>query len=326
MKNKIGLIFMLFLALSVLLTGCGRGADIPEETVSEAEATEESAPAQETFPVEETEPPVPVEVPVTDEGSDIIITKHPGTDPTVLEGSTQIYTARADNARLVSWQFLSPDGYYLYTDSELDAEFGVKVARPDSTSIWIQSLSAGLNGYRVRAVFENGEYTAYSDWAEISVSDFFETVNGEFVFTSGAGGWSTVIELSRDGSFTGKFSDWDAIGPNGEARGYYYECAFTGSFGKPGRVGEKIYTLELTALDIEGTVGEKYTDDMGTVHEITQPYGFDKASLFYVYLPGIEVRYLEKGFLPWAHMAGDAKTFDNYAIYNYYGQLGFVKN
>ena len=343
--NKTRLV-ILFLGLTLLLSGCvtrtiyndpsekatkssSQSASIimPQEPPSAQEedphittdeivdATDETAHREAPAPTESPLRPVP----------DIIISKHPNDDRGIIEGNTQISIARSENADLVHWQIASPDESAIYTDTELESAFPVKVYKIDAETLWIVSIPLEMDGYKVRAVFEKDGYEAYSDWATIHVIGFFTQIPHEYTFSSGAGAWSTELHLENDGSFTGYFHDWDAYGPNGE-QGYIAECRFSGHFGHIGKIDDKIYTMELLDLKQEGTVGEKYVDADGMTHETSTPYGFDNASLFYIYVPGISVDKLQEGFVNWAQLYGiNNDTFDWYGIYNYYGEQGFIQ-
>ena len=64
------------------------------------------------------------------------------------------------------------------------------------------------------------------------VSSLPGTYPMDMVFSSGAGGWSTTLTLSEDGSFTGAFSDSE-MGERDEndyPNGTVYFCNFSGQF------------------------------------------------------------------------------------------------
>ena len=301
----------------------------PTATVAPTAPTMD-APIQQPSPTQTAEPtPTPTPTPTSTENERISITKHPGTDNPILEGNTSIYTAKADNASISFWEIAKPDESKVYVDTELEKDYpGVKVQRPDGNTVWIVSTPLTLEGFKVRAVFENGVTRAYSDWAIIHVRSFFAQIAGNYVLTSGAGAWSTELTIKADGSFTGHYQDWDAVGPNGETgSGYLYECDFSGSFGKVGRIGTYTYTMEMGTLKQEGTIGSTYVDDQGMTHQIAAPSGFDKAGLFYVYFPDIDVKDTDSGFQTWAAGYGKGSgTLGCYGLYNFYGKLGFIQN
>ena len=63
---------------------------------------------------------------------------------------------------------------------------------------------------------------------------FADVADREFFFSSGAGGWCTVLYIDEDGSFEGNFRDSD-MGSTGEGypNGTLYYCDFKGRFTEP---------------------------------------------------------------------------------------------
>ena len=332
------------LVFSLLVSGCvsrSASANTAEQTTEESVQADTGSILREASPDFVTAAPpeeearsatpeqseTPTETPTLTPAPtpDIVITKHPNDDPGIIEGNTQISVARAENAELIHWQIASPDESRIYTDGELEAAFPVNVYKVDAETLWIVSIPVEMDGYKVRAVFAKDGNEAYSKWATIHVIGFFTQIPHDYTFSSGAGAWSTEIHLENDGSFTGYFHDWDAYGPNGE-QGYLAECQFYGHFGRVGKIDQHIYTMEVLDLTQDGHIGDRYMDDDGMTHEIMTPYGFDKASLFYVYTPGIQKDKLQQGFVDWAHLYDDTdETYESYGLYNYYGKQGFVQ-
>lgn len=79
----------------------------------------------------------------------------------------------------------------------------------------------------------------------------------EFFFASGAGGWSTVLYINKDGSFYGNYHDSD-MGSMGEGypHGTIYYCDFTGRFSAPVQVNDYTYSMQIEELT--------YARDAGT--------------------------------------------------------------
>lgn len=328
MKLRI-LSFLLAVCLVFSLTACGRRSSAPAaapEPEVQATPVPTATPAPTAVPTA-TPSPTPAPTPTPTPAPDIVITKHPNDDPGIIEGNTQISIARATNGTLKAWEISTPDGSRIYTDTELEQDYPVKVYKVDAETLWIVSIPLAMDGFKVRALFANDHCQVYTDWATIHVIGFFTTVPHSYVFSSGAGAWSTELDIRDDGSFTGHFHDWDAVAPDGSqpAGGYQSECSFRGKFGRYGRIENNIFTMELLSLEQDGVAGTTYTDENGMLHQIATPYGFDNASLFYVYTPDTPVSALAEGFLPWAHMENTgSENYGTYALYNYYGQQGFV--
>lgn len=158
-------------------------------------------------------------------------------------------------------------------------------------------------------------------------SSVFEKIPQEFVFTSGAGGWETVITINSDGTFTGEYKDSE-MGDTGEnyPNGTMYICNFKGKFTSPKQVDEYIYSMKLEYLEQEKNLGDEYYEE-GTRYLVSEPYGFDHADEFLIYFPGIAIANLPDGFTNWLNAFLNVQTteiFPYYGIYNVGGEKGFV--
>lgn len=149
-----------------------------------------------------------------------------------------------------------------------------------------------------------------------------------FSFSSGAGAWSTDIELSEDGSFSGSYHDSDmgvldeALYPNGTV----YYCNFSGRFSRPEKVDEYTYTMRLESLTVEDTEGEMYYED-GIRWVASAPYGLENADEVLIYLPGTRMDSLseEIGFWLMAFIYGDMpEELPCYVLYNVSEEYAFV--
>ena len=153
---------------------------------------------------------------------------------------------------------------------------------------------------------------------------FSEIADLVFEFSSGVGAWRTEVQICPDGTFSGYFSDSDMgeVG-DGYPGGIVYECAFSGKFTAPEKTGEHEYTMKCVSLTQEGTVGaEKIMDGMKYI--TSEPYGFDSADEFKLYLPGKSLSDLPEAFLDWVRYSvegSDELTF--YGLYNVGGEMGF---
>lgn len=96
-------------------------------------------------------------------------------------------------------------------------------------------------------------------------------LNGKkFVFSSGAGGWQTVLNFSQNGNFTAKFEDYDydsvAI------------CEFNGKLSIDSKVNETAYILRLDRAEITTPINTQEVKNIGgkdmTVRYVDLPYGF----------------------------------------------------
>lgn len=147
---------------------------------------------------------------------------------------------------------------------------------------------------------------------------------GEYLFTSGAGAWSTGIRLNADGTFSGNFSDSE-LGVSGE--GYdstVYRCDFTGKF----KIVEKIneYSYYATLSDLKFDKKEDIIIDRVKFINST-PYGIEGGERFILYTPQTPINVLDEDFLWWMlpFKSRDDKTenLGFYAIYNIDAKTGF---
>ena len=156
----------------------------------------------------------------------------------------------------------------------------------------------------------------------------------QMTFRSGAGAWSTVLELRPDGSFTGDYHDSDLT--------VVSVCQFHGTFRDFVQLTDSswLLTLDELVLDTERPVGEEW--DREDYHYISSaPYGFDdeegnalsSGAQFILYTPeatghapGTEL-YGAYDFWTWwperhtLHSASD--TLRCYGLYNLEGGTGF---
>ena len=148
-----------------------------------------------------------------------------------------------------------------------------------------------------------------------------------FTFSSGAGGWSTEVAVSEDGSFTGYFHDSD-MGDTGDdyPNGTRYECRFSGVFAVTEKLDPYTYELRLAALVLEGDTGAARIVD-GVKVISAGAYGMEGGDAFMLYCPGRATADLPEAFLEWIRMPNaweevpDALPF--YGLYNVEAETGF---
>lgn len=157
-----------------------------------------------------------------------------------------------------------------------------------------------------------------------------------FRFASGAGGWSTDLEVAADGSFTGLYHNSE-MGATGEDYPYgtVIFCNFHGKFSQPVQVDEYTYSMRLESIEQEETEGEETITD-GVRYIASSPYGLDGADEILIYLPGSQRQDLPEGFVGWAETWHPWDTEDRmtsqegtdkltrYGLYNVSGEQGFV--
>ncbi len=159
--------------------------------------------------------------------------------------------------------------------------------------------------------------------------EFQDLAELEFRFSSGAGAWSTIVKIQSDGTFNGHYNDRDAgVADTDYPYGTEYECYFNGNFTSLKKISDYEYSMKCESLTIEGVVGQEEIKN-GVRIITSEPYGFDNANEFLIYLPGIKLNQLPDIFLGWVHInpesidseSMDVLTF--YGLYNVGGEQGF---
>lgn len=157
------------------------------------------------------------------------------------------------------------------------------------------------------------------------VSSLPGTYPMDLVFSSGAGGWSTTLTLSEDGSFTGAFSDSE-MGERDEneyPNGTVYVCNFSGQFKDIKKVNDYTYSMTLDSVKVAED-DEKIED--GIRYKAGEPSGMDSGKEIYFYTPDAPVSELPEAFLSWWQESTDGSaTLDCYAIYNKSADSGFFE-
>lgn len=147
----------------------------------------------------------------------------------------------------------------------------------------------------------------------------FETMSGQFVFSSGAGGWGTVIDLNSDGSFSGEYhaSEYGEQG-EGYSNGTTYISEFSGKFSQAEQIDNYIYSIELENFETATTPGDVYYEN-DTKYVCVEPYGFNGSQEFLIYVPGIAIDELPENFIIWLQGfldVANTEILPYYGIYN----------
>ncbi len=167
---------------------------------------------------------------------------------------------------------------------------------------------------------------------ESNVSDgfsFADAANREFYFSSGAGGWYTVVYIHEDGSFDGHYQDSD-LGSTGEGypNGTIYYSDFSGTFTEPKKVNDTTYSFEISSIAYANEVAEEIKD--GFCYYYTTAYGLDGAEELYMYLPGTKIADLPEGYTSWVNCynedAVSGAELPFYGLYNVTMEEGFSSN
>ena len=152
----------------------------------------------------------------------------------------------------------------------------------------------------------------------------------EFVFSSGAGAWRTVIVLNQDGSFNGAYLDSD-MGDRGDdyPKGTHYICDFSGQFDNISQIDSHTYSMTLSKITAEKENGEEWIED-GILNKYSEPYGMEDGTEYLLYTPDTKIAEVPEEFLKWFpgwnFVDEDGKHSDTlscYGIYNIKMGYGF---
>ena len=160
---------------------------------------------------------------------------------------------------------------------------------------------------------------------------FAELQDEDFFFSSGVGGWATQLHINPDGSFTGNYHDSNMgeTGP-GYPYGTVYVCSFSGTLSQVRQLSSWEYTMTLSSLELEYTVGESWIEN-NMRFIAANPYGLDNAGELRLYRPGAPTAELPEEFVRWVSMpqawGNDIpETLPFWGLYNVAGQQGFASD
>lgn len=156
---------------------------------------------------------------------------------------------------------------------------------------------------------------------------FSELSKYQFVFSSGAGAWQTILNINEDGTFQGYYSDSD-MGDTGEGypNGINYSSTFEGKFTAPKRVNDYTYSMLIESIKLEKEVGNEEIID-GIKYIYSEPYGLNDAKEIYIYTTQAPLKELPEGFRSWVGYMDLSDVKDEYlpfyGLYNVETESGF---
>ena len=190
------------------------------------------------------------------------------------------------------------------------------------TALTLLTCSCENNKAETTTAKSTVETTAFETTA---VTEATEPMN--FIFLSGAGGWSTEMTLNADGSFSGEYHDSElgSIGDN-YPNGTVYTCKFTGKFKDFEKVNEYTYSMSIDTINTEYEIGKTWIED-GVQYIAGAPYGLDGGNDFLLYTPDAPTAELPEDFIIWIKSATEVKdTLGCYAIRNLANDCGFAES
>ena len=156
----------------------------------------------------------------------------------------------------------------------------------------------------------------------------FEDMSGEYLFSSGAGAWGTMLCLNSDGTFEGSYHDTD-MGSGGETYKYtVHICNFTGAFTDVEKINDYTYSAKVENLEYEKPAGtEEIKEDCRYMY--TDAYGIYGGDIFFFYTPDATMEQLPYEFKSW-HIGLSAAPSEQllgvYGIYNVTKKNGFYQS
>lgn len=215
------------------------------------------------------------------------------------------------------------DTKWYYSTEDITSKGAKEISLEEAREMWSR------DGYAYRDILftpfvdvykvpedEEDESLSFADYEDNDNLTYADLTGKEFWFYSGAGGWNTTLTINADGTFTGCYQDYDVE--------HIYECNFSGRFSDLTKTGPYEYTMKCESLKMKQKPGKTETRGEYFV-EYTEPYGFDDADEFKVYLPGKKWSELPGGFLSWAHGEAASGYLACYGIYNVGGKQGFME-
>ncbi len=157
--------------------------------------------------------------------------------------------------------------------------------------------------------------------------DFSELSKHQFVFSSGAGAWQTILNIYEDGTFKGYYSDSD-MGDTGQGypNGTNYSSTFEGKFTTPKKVNDYTYSMSIESIKLEKEVGSEEIID-GIKYIYSEPYGLNDAKEIYIYTTQAPLKELPEDFLSWIAFIepndGKEEFLPFYGLYNIETESGF---
>ncbi len=159
---------------------------------------------------------------------------------------------------------------------------------------------ASENAAATEAAAKKTEAAASNKATAVTSSfSFSDLMDLQFMFSSGAGAWSTELNINSDGSFTGYYHDSE-MGERADSypNGTVYACSFSGQFSQPEKVNSYTYAVTVKSLNYDKKVGTEEISD-GIRYVYSEAYGMTDSNRFLIYLPGAPLSELPSDFLTW---------------------------
>lgn len=203
------------------------------------------------------------------------------------------------------------------TNTEFNQEIESKDVENDSTNVNVEEKSNNKDTATSEEKGDNEESSKF----------FSELSKYQFVFSSGAGAWQTLLNINADGSFKGYYSDSD-MGDIGEGypNGVNYSSTFEGKFTTPKKVNDYTYSISIDSINLEKKVGSEEIID-GIKYIYSEPYGLNDAKEILIYTTKAPLKELPEGFRSWVGYMELTNLKEEYlpfyGLYNVETESGF---
>lgn len=127
--------------------------------------------------------------------------------------------------------------------------------------------------------------------------DFFTSVQGEYITSSGAGAWYESLYIEADGSF--KYESYDSDNDT------CYICSATGHLGNVTCVSDYVYTVEVIDMEFETTEGNTWQEGSGdaTINYVAiGSEDLTTGTVLTYYKSGIDTASLPEDYISWYTM------------------------
>jgi hypothetical protein len=169
--------------------------------------------------------------------------------------------------------------------------------------------------------------SAVGAFAESEALTFEDMASLSWSFSSGAGGWSTDMQILEDGSFIGTYHDSE-MGEMGDGypNGTIYICSFEGQMTILEQVDEYSWKIRVDSLTLDDEPGQETIDE--DIRFVTSElYGLSEGDEMTVYLPGTPVDVFTDDMRMWAHLFDveeQPEAFEDWFMYSEANESGFV--
>ena len=145
----------------------------------------------------------------------------------------------------------------------------------------------------------------------------------EFLFSSGAGAWGTLLYINEDGSFSGNYHDSE-MGDNAEEypMGTVYHCGFSGQFGTPVRLDDHSWSLPIRVLQYDRVPDSQEIRD-GIRWFYTTAFGLEQTTSITLFEPGTPLELLPVEYRQWVGLHTEEGELPFWGLYNEPQQQGF---